>query len=209
MLSIRRRAFLCQLFHRRAYCTLRDNVGYYCTIFQTSNVDNGAFVPWVRILETAAPLFEAFSLRVDAHHPGTQHNIVVPVPRNFLTAHRRLCRLNANGAFLQLGCSSRRPTAFLAHVSQHLSSRPSLSTLRTRLDCLCILPCLSAHLCRENPNRTTATAVTRSSSRGPRALSLSVLIDCWTEFILSAWRTFAPPTLTEDRGGCDFANPAM
>jgi hypothetical protein len=146
--------------HTAAYCTLHDNFGYYCTIFQTSNVDNCAFVPWVRILETAAAFLEVFSLRVDAHRPGTQRNIVVPLPRNFLATHRRLCRLS-----------------ILA---------PDPVCPPSELDCLRILPCLSAHLCREDPNRTTVTTTTRSSSSGPRALSLSsVSIDGWTEFILS------------------------
>jgi hypothetical protein len=66
-------------------------------------------------------------------------------------------------------------------------------------DCLRILPSLSAHLYRKDPNRTTTTRGSSSSS-GPHAASLSsALTDGWTEFILSAWRTFTPPTVTEDR----------
>jgi hypothetical protein len=40
-------------------------------------------LPWVHILETAAPLLEVCCLRVDAHRPGMRHNAVVPLPRNF------------------------------------------------------------------------------------------------------------------------------
>ena len=64
-------------------------------------------------------------------------------------------------------------------------------------DCLRILPSLSAHLCREAPSRTPGPA---SSSNGPHALSLSsASIDGHTEFTLSAWRSFTPPSVTEDR----------
>jgi hypothetical protein len=44
-------------------------------LFHIQDLDQNAcsctILPWVRILETAAPLLEAFCLRVDAHRPGT------------------------------------------------------------------------------------------------------------------------------------------
>jgi F-box-like len=72
-------------------------------------------------------------------------------------------------------------------------------------DCLRVLPSLSAHLCRgnnnSNDNKKTRNANTNgSSSGGPHALSLSSSsVDGRTEFALSAWRCFEPPTVAEDR----------
>lgn len=222
--------------------------------------------------------------------PGTRHNVVVPLPRNFLATHPRLRRLNINGAFLSswatppgglplssltylsilapdprkivehaelvvpmhdefLGYLSQMPaleSLILSHClppfataySTRTISLPNLRSLNfhdrvdrcrqafdalsippnttikiscwsicppSKHDCLRILPSISAHLCREDPNRTTSptTTTTRSSSSsssGPHALSLSSSsIDGRTEFILLAWHTFTPPTLTEDR----------
>jgi uncharacterized membrane protein YgcG len=259
-------------------------------LFHIQDLDLSAcsctILPWVRILETAAPLLEVICLRVDAHRPGTRHNVVVPLPRNFLATHPRLCRLNVNGAFLSSWATppGGLPLSSLTHISilapdprkivertelvapthdeflDCLSQMPALESLilshclppfataySTRTiplpnlrsinfhdrvdrcrqaidalnippnttikiscwsvcppsehDCLRILPSLSAHLCREDPNRTAGTTTTtRSSSSGPRALSLSsASIDGRTEFILSAWRTFTPPTAAEDR----------
>ena len=56
--------------------------------------------PWVRALETAAPLLEVLCLRVVPHRPGTRHDVPVPLPRNFLATHPRLHRLTVDGALL-------------------------------------------------------------------------------------------------------------
>ena len=260
-------------------------------LFHIQDLDLNAcsctILPWVRILETDAPLLEAFSLRVDPHRPGTRHNVVVPLPPNFLATHPRLRRLNVNGAFLSnwatpsgglplsslthlsilapdprkiveraelvvpthdefLDCLSHMPaleSLILSHCLSPFSTAystrtiplPNLRSLNfhdrvdrcrqafdalsippnttikiscwsvsppSEHDCLRILPSLSAHLCREDPNRTTGGPITasHSSSNGPRALTLSSSsIDGRTEFILSAWRTFTPPTVSEDR----------
>jgi hypothetical protein len=57
-------------------------------------------LPWVRLLETAAPLLEAFWLRVHPHRPGTRHDVPVPLPHNFLSTHQRLRRLIVDGAHI-------------------------------------------------------------------------------------------------------------
>jgi hypothetical protein len=258
-------------------------------LFHIQDLDLNAcsctILPWVRLLETAAPLLEAFCLRVDVHRPGTRHNVVVPLPPNFLATHPRLRRLNVNGAILSSWATppGGLPLSSLTHLSilapdprkiveraelvvpthseflDCLSQMPALESLvlshclppfataySTRTvplpqlrflnfhdrvdrcrqaldalnispkatikiscwsvcppsehDCLRILPSLSAHLCREDPNTATGPTSNSSSSNGPHALSLSSSsIDSRTEFILSAWRTFTPPTLAEDR----------
>jgi len=57
-------------------------------------------LPWVRLLETAAPLLEVLWLRVYPHRPGTRHDVPVPLPHNFLFTHPRLRRLIVDGAHL-------------------------------------------------------------------------------------------------------------
>ena len=71
----------------------------------------------------------------------------------------------------------------------------------SELDCLRILPSLSAHLRRHPKNADSKKpAIISPDGSGPRALSLSsTSIDGHTEFILDAWRSFVPPTLAEDR----------
>ena len=246
------------------------------------NACSCAILPWVRLLETAAPLLEVFGLHVDVHRPGTRHDVAVPLPRNFLATHPRLRRLNVHGAFLSswatpaeglplssltylsicapdprkiveradlvvpthnefLDCLSQMPaldTLLLSHCLPrfatsystrtvplpHLRSLyfhdrvdrcrqaldalavPTTTTIKVSCwsicppsehDCLRILPSLSAHLCRESSSGTSGPT---SSSNGPHALSLSsASIDGHTEFTLSAWRNFTPPTVTEDR----------
>ncbi|KAI9445899.1 hypothetical protein H4582DRAFT_2093700 [Lactarius indigo] len=69
---------------------------------------------------------------------------------------------------------------------------------RSELDCLRILPLLSAHLSRTCP----AVEGTTSGPGGPRALTLSSASadhDDSTLFALSAWRAFTRLTVAEDR----------
>ena len=73
-------------------------------LFHIQELDLGAcscsILPWVRLLETAAPLLEVLWLRVDPHRPGMRHDVAVPLPSNFLATHPRLRRLFVDGALL-------------------------------------------------------------------------------------------------------------
>ena len=71
----------------------------------------------------------------------------------------------------------------------------------SELDCLRILPLLSAHLSRTGTGTSTCKG-SRSGTGGPHALTLSSAAadhDGRTLFVLSAWRAFTRPTVTEDR----------
>ncbi|KAI9463936.1 hypothetical protein F5148DRAFT_1286004 [Russula earlei] len=73
-------------------------------LFHMQDLDLSAcsctILPWVRLLETAAPLLESFWLRVDPHRPGAWHDVPVPLPPNFLATHPRLRCVIVDGAFL-------------------------------------------------------------------------------------------------------------
>ncbi|KAH9038168.1 hypothetical protein EDB85DRAFT_2287595 [Lactarius pseudohatsudake] len=72
---------------------------------------------------------------------------------------------------------------------------------RSELDCLRILPLLSAHLARACSAISTSEDTT-SGTGGPHALTLSSAPsdhDDRTHFVLSAWRAFTRLTATEDR----------
>ena len=65
----------------------------------------------------------------------------------------------------------------------------------SELDCLRILPSLTAHLSRP----VVATTTTPNNGGGPHALTLSSRTsDGRTLFTLTAWRAFATPTVAED-----------
>lgn len=71
----------------------------------------------------------------------------------------------------------------------------------SELDCLHILPLLSAHLSRTGHAISTGKG-TRSGTSGPHALTLSSSAapdnDGHTIFVLSVWRAFTRPTVEED-----------
>ena len=70
---------------------------------------------------------------------------------------------------------------------------------RSEINCLRILPLLSAHVSRTDP----AICAGKGTRSGPHALTLSSTAtgdnDDRTLFVLSAWRTFTRPTIAEDR----------
>ena len=109
-------------------------------------------LPWVRLLETAAPLLEVFWLRVDAHRPGARHDVTVPLPRNFLETHPRLRRVVIEGAFLS-GWAARPLTALTvlsisAPDPRKVVERSELvvPTHDEFLDCLLQMPALESLL---------------------------------------------------------------
>ncbi|KAN0127159.1 hypothetical protein V8E53_015029 [Lactarius tabidus] len=72
----------------------------------------------------------------------------------------------------------------------------------SELDCLRILPLLSAHLSRTGTGTSASMGGCRNGTSGPHALTLSSTPtnnDGHTHFVLSAWRAFTRPTVAEDR----------
>ncbi|KAI0262780.1 hypothetical protein BC834DRAFT_374372 [Gloeopeniophorella convolvens] len=57
-------------------------------------------IPWIRLLETAAPLLESLSVTVNLHLPDTTRDNPVPIPENFLSTHPRLRKLSLLWTFL-------------------------------------------------------------------------------------------------------------
>ncbi|KAI0297862.1 hypothetical protein B0F90DRAFT_1818956 [Multifurca ochricompacta] len=82
-------------------------------------------LPWVRLLETAAPLVEILWLHVDAHCSWSLHDTPAGLLPNFLLTHLRLRRLLIEGASLS-SWSGRRPLTQLTVLNIHAPSSRKL-----------------------------------------------------------------------------------
>jgi len=154
-------------------------------LFHIQDLDLSAcscsILPWVRLLETAAPLLEVFWLRVDPHRPGARHDIAVSLPRNFLATHPRLRRIIIDGAFLSSWAVPTQPLASLTLLNIGVPdprkflerAEVILPTHAEFLDCLLGMPALET-LVLEHCLPPFATAYSTRVVPLPRLRALNI-----------------------------------